>query len=57
MTGVLCTVYGAQVYFYLELKIGAWLFFSAYFHLFTYEKAAWPISEPTYFANYSATKI
>ena len=27
-----------------------------YFHLFTFEKAAWPISEPTYFANYSATK-
>ena len=27
-----------------------------YFHLFTFEKAAWPISEPTYFANYSATR-
>ena len=38
------------------LKLALDYFSRTYFHLFMFEKAAWPISEPTYFANYSATR-
>ena len=38
-------------------KLALDYFSRTYFHLFTFEKAAWPILEPTYVANYSATKI